>query len=312
MKYSRRLLAFHEETYAEIKGQKELRGSLTIRIPQTIATYYIQRVLVKFQKSYPRVRFEFQGCTVQTLAQELSAGTIDLAFLLTESVQAASLQTEVLGFEELVLVTHAENPLVRKTSVSLQDLHGQVLLYARTDCDYPLKFQRMLADEKIKLATSLDFNSVEAVKQCLIAGLGFALIPTVAVRREVEAGALSILRSAEAPLEVAIIMVWHKDKWLSPTLDAFLEAVKESFKDTNRMTQQSVGSSRLLHNALEWGLEEGVVRFLCVITLTALKSCELRVASCSCLSTAVLFMCLRVSRRVMSNCPENLQVMSCE
>ena len=236
LKYSRRLLAFHEETYAEIKGQKELRGSLTIRIPQTIATYYIQRVLVKFQKSYPRVRFEFQGCTVQTLAQELSAGTIDLAFLLTESVQAASLQTEVLGFEELVLVTHAENPLVRKTSVSLQDLHGQVLLYARTDCDYPLKFQRMLADEKIKLATSLDFNSVEAVKQCLIAGLGFALIPTVAVRREVEAGALSILRSAEAPLEVAIIMVWHKDKWLSPTLDAFLEAVKESFKDTNRMT----------------------------------------------------------------------------
>ena len=236
MKYSRRLLAFHEETYAEIKGQKELRGSLTIRIPQTIATYYIQRVLVKFQKSYPRVRFEFQGCTVQTLAQELSAGTIDLAFLLTESVQAASLQTEVLGFEELVLVTHAENPLVRKTSVSLQDLHGQVLLYARTDCDYPLKFQRMLADEKIKLAPSLDFNSLEAVKQCLIAVLGFALIPTVAVRREVEAGALSILRSAEAPLEVAIIMVWHKDKWLSPTLDAFLEAVKESFKDTNRMT----------------------------------------------------------------------------
>ena len=236
LKYSRRLLAFHEETYAEIKGQKELRGSLTIRIPQTIATYYMPPVLVKFQKSYPRVRFEFQSCTVQTLAQELSAGTIDLAFLLTESVQAASLQTEVLGFEELVLVTHAENPLVRKTSVSFQDLQGQVLLYARTDCDYPLKFQKMLADEKIKLATSLDFNSVEAVKQCLMAGLGFALMPTVAVRREVEAGALSILRSAEEPLEVAIIMVWHKDKWLSPTLDAFLETVKEHFKGTNRMT----------------------------------------------------------------------------
>jgi len=38
LKYSRRLLAFHEETYAEIKGQQELRGSLTIRIPQTVAT----------------------------------------------------------------------------------------------------------------------------------------------------------------------------------------------------------------------------------------------------------------------------------
>ncbi len=232
LKYSRRLLAFHEETYAEIKGQQELRGSLTIRIPQTVATYYLPPVLVQFQKSYPRVRFEFQSCTVHTLSQELSAGTIDLAFLLTESVQAASLQTEVLGFEELVLVTHAENPLAKESSVRFQDLRGQVLLYARTDCDYPLKFQKMLADEKIRLANSLEFNSVEAVKQCVMAGLGFTLMPSVAVRREVEAGALSILRTCEAPLEAAVFMVWHKDKWLSPTLDAFLEMVRQNFKGT--------------------------------------------------------------------------------
>ncbi len=236
LRYSRRLLAFHEETYAEIKGQKELRGSLTIRIPQSIATYYMPPVLLEFQKSYPRVRFEFQSCTVQTLAQELSAGTIDLAFLLTESVQAPSLQTEILAFEDLLFVTHPENPLAKKSSVSFQDLHGQVLLYARTDCDYPLKFQKMLADEKIKLASLLEFNSVEAVKQCVITGLGFTLVPAIAVRREVESGALRILRSSEEPLEVAIFMVWHKDKWLSPTLDAFLETVKEYFKDTSRVT----------------------------------------------------------------------------
>jgi DNA-binding transcriptional LysR family regulator len=191
-------------------------------------------ILVEFQKSYPRVRFEFQSCTVHTLAQELSAGTIDLAFLLTESVQAASLQSEVLGFEELFLVAHPENPLIRKTSVSYQDLQGQVLLYARTDCDYPLKFQKMLADEKIKLANSMEFNSIEAVKQCVMAGLGFTLMPVVAVRREVESGALSILRSSEDPLEVAVLMVWHKDKWLSPTLDAFLEMVKQKFKGAGK------------------------------------------------------------------------------
>jgi DNA-binding transcriptional LysR family regulator len=63
-----------------------------------------------------------------------------------------------------------------------------------------------------------------------MAGLGFALMPTIAVRREVEAGALGILRSAEEPLDVAMFMVWHKERWLSPTLDAFLETVKDYFK----------------------------------------------------------------------------------
>jgi DNA-binding transcriptional LysR family regulator len=231
--YSRRLLAIHEETYAEVKGRKELRGSLTIRIPQTIATYYLPPVLVKFQKSYPKVRFEFQSCTVHPLAKELSTGTIDLAFLITESVQSASLQSEVLGFEDLVLVAHPENPLAKESSVSFQDLQGQVLLYPKTDCDYPVRFQKMLADEKIKLATSMEFNSVEAVKQCVMAGLGITLMPTIAVRREVESRALTILPLSEEPLEVAIFMIWHKDKWLSPTLDAFLAMVKENLISTN-------------------------------------------------------------------------------
>lgn len=33
--------------------------------------------------------------------------------------------------------------------------------------------------------------------------------------------------------EAAVLMVWHKDKWLSPTLDAFLEMVRQNFKDTS-------------------------------------------------------------------------------
>jgi DNA-binding transcriptional LysR family regulator len=234
LKYSRRLLAIHEETYAEVKGQTELRGSLTIRIPQTIATYYLPPVLRKFQGRCPKVRFEFISCTVPTLAQELSAGTIDLAFLMTESVHSASFQTERLGFESLVLVTYPENPLAKKSSLSLADLRGQALLYPKTDCDYPLKFRRMLSDEKIELSTLLEFNSVEAVKQCVMAGMGISLMPEIAVRREVESGELAILPLSEEPFEVAVFMIWHKDKWLSPTLDAFLETVLESFRSTGK------------------------------------------------------------------------------
>ncbi len=231
LQYSRRLLAIHEETYAEVRGQRELRGSLTVRIPQTIATYYLPPVLVKFQSCYPRVRFEFSSCTVPTLVQELSAGTIDLAFLMTESVQSANLQTEVLGFEQLVLVAHPQNPLVKKSLTSFKDLDGQVLVYPRTDCDYPARFRKMLLDERTKLTTTIEFNSVEAVKRCIMAGLGVSLLPRIAVWREVEAGELSLLQLPEELLEVAIIMVWHKDKWMSPTLMAFLATVKEGMKE---------------------------------------------------------------------------------
>jgi DNA-binding transcriptional LysR family regulator len=228
LQYSRRLLAIHDETFAELKGQNELRGSLTIRIPQSVGTYYLPPVLVKFQKSYPKVRFELKSCTVQPLAQELCAGTIDLAFLMTESVQSASLQTETLGFEELVLVTRPGDPLARKPSILLRDLQDRVLLFPSTDCDYAARFHRMLSEERIRPSTTFEFNSVEAVKQCAIAGLGITLLPSIAVRREIESGSLAAL-PLDGPLEVAIVMIWHRDKWLSPTLDAFIESVKADF-----------------------------------------------------------------------------------
>ena len=47
-----------------------------VRIPQTIASYYLPNVLAKFQRVYPRVNFEFSNCSIH-LAHELSAGIID-------------------------------------------------------------------------------------------------------------------------------------------------------------------------------------------------------------------------------------------
>ncbi len=46
------------------------------------------------------------------------------------------------------------------------------------------------------------------------------------VRRELAAGTLVRLPWSEDELETAILMIRHKDKWISPVLGAFMELVR--------------------------------------------------------------------------------------
>ncbi len=228
LKYSQMILAIEEETFVEVTGRRELKGSLTVRIPQTISIYHLPEIFVKFMSRHPNVHLEFNSCTVQTLERELSTGTVDLAFLMAESILSARLETEMLGFEELVFVAHPNDALAHKDIVGFRDLEGQVLLMPNTDCDYPLRFRKILAEEKIKPASITEFNSIEAIKNCIMAGLGITLIPRTAIEQEVESGKLKIIPWSEEILETAIFMIWHKDKWMTPTLNAFLQTVRET------------------------------------------------------------------------------------
>jgi DNA-binding transcriptional LysR family regulator len=79
LNYSLKLLAIHEEALSDISGHRETDGMLTIRAPQTVATYHLPRVIAEFQPLYPKIRFDITSCAMYSLEHELQIGTVDLS-----------------------------------------------------------------------------------------------------------------------------------------------------------------------------------------------------------------------------------------
>ena len=77
----------------------------------------------------------------------------------------------------------------------------------------------------------LEFNSVAAIIECVAAGLGVTLIPEIAVSRPLELNSLAPLKWTENNLEVAQLMIWHQDKWLSPIMKGFMDTAREVLKN---------------------------------------------------------------------------------
>ncbi|MBU0515408.1 MAG: LysR family transcriptional regulator [Proteobacteria bacterium] len=229
--FARKMCDLAEETRGEVGAAPEARGSLCVRIPESLGAYVMPAVLKRFQSRFPEVGLQFITCAYDGLARDLRQGVTDLAFLLAESMQAADLKVEVLGFQDLVLVAPPNHPLVGPGEVATRDLAGRTWLLSRVDCSYRMTFQALLAGEGVSPGVIIEFNSVAAIKQCVEAGVGLSVLPEWAVARERAEGRLAVLPWDGGRIEVATLMVWHRDKWLSPTLSAFMAVVREVMID---------------------------------------------------------------------------------
>lgn len=232
MQYSRKILDLEKEVLSNISGWKEPNSTLTIRIPQSVGTYILPAVLSGFQKKYPRVGLDISTCAYHSLQNELKTGLIDVAFLLADSIPFADLKSKSLGRTELVFVAFPGHRLVAGSALSICDLSGETIILPKHDCSYRMKLEQTLIENKVAPATIIELNCVEAVKRSVENQVGIALLPLMSVASELKQNQIAAL-SWEQKLETGIIMIRHKDKWISPTLSAFMKLFQETLAVSN-------------------------------------------------------------------------------
>jgi DNA-binding transcriptional LysR family regulator len=228
--YAQKLIELASETEAAFKTDARLEGGLTIRVPESVAVHHLPPVLKEFCGRHPRVQLKMITCAREGLDKDLRSGITDLAFLLDESIQAADLEVAMLLSEPLVLVARPDHPLVAAGKVATAQLSGQTLLVSRVDCSYRRLVEAQLRADGVEMQTYLELNSITAIKACVQQDLGLTVLPRIAVAEEIRQGTLSPVAWHEGPKEAALLMIWYRQRWLSPILRAFMDTVRQVLK----------------------------------------------------------------------------------
>jgi len=227
LKYGQKMLNLEAEIKTEVNKQTEAQGSLSIRIPETVSIHYLPPILKRFRARFPKVNLGFMNCVYFDLPDELKAGIADLGFLITDAFQMADLVTETLHPVPLAMVTYPAHPLAAGSRIDLSQLKGEPLIVPANDCSYVQMLERVLTEQKIKLPQVWRFNSIGAIKQAVINGIGVTILPEIAVKSELTAGSLVALPWKEKGITANLLMIWQKNKWLPPILQAFMEMIRE-------------------------------------------------------------------------------------
>jgi DNA-binding transcriptional LysR family regulator len=238
--YAERLLNLADEARLTVSGhEKEEVGTLTISATETLFTYRLPVVLHRFRRSFPQVRLVFFALAYSELRRAVAEGAVDLAFVMEDPIISSALQAEPICAETIHLVASPEHPLAKRRTVSPADLERETVLVTEAGCSYRVQFQHQLNKAGVQPATTLEFNSIEAIKQSAMIGMGVGVLPAVAIRAEVSQKKLVVLPWRGKPLSMVTQILRHKEKWVSPALQAFLDVVKEGFARSNSAARLS-------------------------------------------------------------------------
>src|SRR6202453_547548 len=229
--FAEQALAAMQQGQRSVQSGAEPSGPLRVGVPESMLAYRLPQVLRIFHRRFPHVELIFRPQFDEVLPVMLESGRLDMAVCMIEESPNPAIKSIPLRSERIFLLAHPGHPLAARRTVKASDLAGQALLLTEGGCGYRLKLDRQMAIENIRPGNVTEFSSVEAIKQCVLAGMGLGLLPAIVVARELRQHQLKVLHWAGPSMDIATHILWHKDKWISPAMAAFMELVQEKLED---------------------------------------------------------------------------------
>ncbi|MDI9258143.1 LysR family transcriptional regulator [Flavobacterium sedimenticola] len=208
-----------------------LSGKLKISVVST-GKYVIPYFLSDFMKMNSGIELVMDVTNKTKVVKSLKNNEVDFA-LVSIPPDDLALESEVLMANKLFLVGNKET-LPIDTKPVQSDFFAKVPLIFREDGSATkTSMEKYLQQNGIVSNMRLQLTSNEAVKQAVVAGLGYSIMPLIGLKNELEKNDIVIIPAEGLPMITNWRLIWLKGKAMSPVAAAYLEfirATKESIR----------------------------------------------------------------------------------
>jgi DNA-binding transcriptional LysR family regulator len=230
--YAEQLLALADKTKVAAQIQAtDPSGELRVGAPEALLTYRLSGVLHRFQTLYPKVQLGVSSNnSSEMLVIGVAEGVTDVAFVIDQPVRSDKVLVEPLAKEELVFVAAPDHNFTAAGGyLDARDLARIPMLFSEHNCPFRVILNRSLRVVGIRLDGALEVGSIEAVKQCVMAGMGIAVLPLIAVTSELDRRALVRVPCPAIQLLPYTQMIRPKARWTLPALTALWDLATQAF-----------------------------------------------------------------------------------
>jgi DNA-binding transcriptional LysR family regulator len=232
--YAAQILQLAQAAETAVTDDSQPAGRLAIGAPESLTVYRLPAIMREYKERYSEVQIVLTPIPCWEMSAKLRNGELDVAFLLALPVEEPDLHVETLLAEPMALIASPQHPLKDRSCIYPEDLVNETLLKTEKGCSYRHSFEKDM--KSVQPAHEIEFWNIEAIKQCVMVGLGIAYLPRVTVETELNEGKLIALPWYKDQPVVHTQMAYHKNKWLSPALRAFVDMVRHHAQEWREKT----------------------------------------------------------------------------
>ncbi|MDT0444638.1 LysR family transcriptional regulator [Streptomyces johnsoniae] len=180
------------EAVAAVQGL--LRGTLAVGTEQCVGAVNVSALLAGFRTRYPGVEIRLRQGGSQSLAEDVAAGRLDLAFVaLCGRQPPPGVRSLPLAEEPMVLLCPPGHALSGRERAEWAELSGETFIDFAPDWGARALNDRSFAAAGVSRTVGLEVNDVHSLLDLLGHGLGIALVPRH-IARKPQAAALTVVR----------------------------------------------------------------------------------------------------------------------
>ncbi len=225
--YAEQVIKLTSEALEMVADPDVPKGKLTIGVSESLGTYRLPRLLQNYRKAYPKVEMILKFANCSTICDSIRRNETDIGLIINERLAAGDLIVENISAEQMLFLAAADHPLARKKEVIPDDLEKTCVILTEPGCSYRLTVEKILRDFRVVPQSFLEASSIEAIKQLIMLGLGISMLPRFAVKKELKEKKIQAVRWGGPIPNYLVQMLYHKDKWISPALQTFLDTTRE-------------------------------------------------------------------------------------
>lgn len=196
------------------------RGHITVGAVSTVR-YFAAPLFAAFSKEYPDIHLELIIDRRDETIARLKDRAVDIA-LLGRPPRDISVRAAVFGEHSLVVVSAPGHALAGKRDITKAEIANEHFLHRGKGSGTRTFFERFLKDIPGRLdGPSTEMETVEAIKQAVMADLGIAFLSMQSVAAEVQAGQLAVLDVVGLPIRRQWFAISRSDRAVTPVMAAF-------------------------------------------------------------------------------------------
>jgi DNA-binding transcriptional LysR family regulator len=213
----------YEINYKTLSYKGKLTGRINISIAST-GKYIMPFFLSDFINAHPGIELFMDVTNKHKVIESLEKNEVDFALV---SILPDNLVVERIDLLQNKLFLVGNGNIKSKKELNTKLIFKDLpLIFRENGSGTRQTMEKFIKKHNIPVLKKMELTSNEAVKQALIAGLGYSIMPLIGIKNELHTNELQIIPVRGLPIKTTWSLIWLKGKKHSPISEALLNHIK--------------------------------------------------------------------------------------
>jgi DNA-binding transcriptional LysR family regulator len=233
-----RIFADVDQLIADFRQDgRHVPGAVNVGTVNSIGIYMLPDLLTAFRAKHPDVRVRLDFRESERVMDQLYQGKADLAIVPWQRAYP-DLAPTLLSRQKLFLVAPPDHALAGAETLSPHDLEAHPFVGYHEGMHTRAMIDALFKRMSINVEYSIESSNAATIKQMVLAGMGIAFLPEMAVFSELRRGHLVRLDVPPLVMHQDVTLYVRRNRALSRTATDFVQFLQEYFDTKKRVSEK--------------------------------------------------------------------------